>query len=129
MDSPTSLTLLDLPPELLLYICTHLTFASLAHLRRASKSLNSLITSSSELLYRRICFSSGFTREASAGSSTAAGGKGAGNLGLKALSEQFDAQELERAVRAQRSMSGAYEGVKTWEELGECSAAEVRGAS
>lgn len=120
MSSPAQLQLLDLPPELLLYISSHLDFSSLARLRRVSSAVHSLISSASELLFRRICFSCGITDEATAGSSTAAAAaRGALNWGLTALSDQFDPEELRRAVEAQRAIGDVYDDVQTWEELGE----------
>lgn len=123
-STPTSngsrLQLLDLPPELLLHICSFTSFSTLAKLQRVSRSLHQLITSASEGLHRRLCFTAGFTDEAGAGASTAAGKHGTSGLGLDRLATSFDVEELQRAVRAQRSMSGLFDHVQTWKELGGC---------
>lgn len=112
------LQLLDLPPELLLHICSFTSFSSLAKLQRVSRSLHQLITSASEGLHRRLCFTTGFTDEAGAGASTAVNKHGTSGLGLDRLATSFDVEELQRVARAQRSMSGLFADVQTWKELG-----------
>jgi hypothetical protein len=124
MESPPpstkdKLELLVLPTELLLYTFSYLDFPAVAAVRRCSSSLNQLVSSSSELLYRRIAWAAGFTEEAGVGASTAAGGRAVGGFGLHKLEEWWDEEELRKAVSAQRSMSGMYDGLKSWEDFGE----------
>lgn len=111
--------LLDLPTELLLHTFSYLNFSAVAVVRRCSSFLNQLISSSSELLFRRIAWATGLTEEAGVGASTAAGGRAVGGFGLVKLEEWWDEEELKRAISAQRSMSGMYDNVKSWEEFGE----------
>jgi hypothetical protein len=113
----SSIPLLNLPAEVLLHSLSFLSFSSLAAFRQTSSFSHRLVTASSELLYRRLSFTHGLTDERTCGSST--GVKG-GSFGLDALSEQFDPDELKKAVRAQRAFSEYFVDVCRWEEFGEC---------
>lgn len=113
--SPSTVSpLSSLPAEVLLQIASRLDFAALARYRRTSSACNAFVEASSELIYRRLCFSQGLLEERTC----AATGLKPCLYGIESLADAFDAGELGRAVAAQRSMSGYYEGVEEWKELG-----------
>lgn len=114
-----SLSLLDLPPELLLLILAQGDFVSLFRFARASSVTHQLVQNSREQLLRHLSFTSGLTEAASASSSTPVPRKGNGGV-LTRLSVEDAQQELAAAVKAQGWGSWVHEGreVKSWEQFG-----------
>lgn len=105
--------LYDLPPELILYICTssNISFADLYALRRCNRRLDDVIATSEEAVLHSICKQNGLVATSS-GSSTAVSSV------VPTSQEQRDsAAELQQACGAQQSLFGVYDRVQTWREF------------
>ena len=105
--------LTELPPELLLIICTSgLDFAAISALRRCCKDFNGAITVSEDAIFCSICKQQGLV-ETSSGSSSAV-------EHVVSIAEQkyHLAEELKSACKAQQSLTGVYDSIESWKDFG-----------
>lgn len=106
---PTGWNLTTLPFELTVQILCELDFPALARFRQTSSLANELVSTHSAIIHRYLAFSRRLTDELSSS---------AANLLLDdpCPSDTFDAQELDRVIKGNRSMSDYWVGVTNWEE-------------
>ncbi|GAA6019661.1 hypothetical protein JCM11491_004870 [Sporobolomyces phaffii] len=108
----------DLPSELRLVVLSHLDLPSLARAVQSHSAFHSVWESYPEHLSRAICIRTGLAGFKTAGAaaplepeSWRTPGRGRGGGGLD---DTPDEQELKRVIEGQRSMTGAFDGVRDW---------------
>ncbi|GAA5976306.1 hypothetical protein JCM5350_001414 [Sporobolomyces pararoseus] len=104
----------DVPSDILLLVLSHLDFPSLSSLVRTHSAFNSVWKSYPEHLSRAICIRNGLADSKTLSAAAPLQAEGWHKRG--GLDNEPSQEELEDVIREQRSMSGAFDGVRTWKE-------------
>ena len=102
-------TLNTLPFELTVKILCRTDFSVVARYRQTSRLSDELVRTHAAVIYRRLAFARGLTNSTTLSASVLAPQD-------PSPSSSFDAEELERVVKGNKSMSDYWQGVKSWEE-------------
>ena len=112
-----SMKLSEVPSDILVLVLSHLDFPSLSHLVRTHSSFNSVWKSYPEHLSRAICIRNGLADSKTLSAAAPLQAEGWHKRG--GLEKEPSPEELEDVIKEQRSMTGAFDGVKTWRDYGE----------
>ncbi|GAA5948320.1 hypothetical protein JCM3765_001370 [Sporobolomyces pararoseus] len=106
--------LTELPSDIRVLILSHLDFPSLSHLVRTHSSFNSVWKSYPEHLSRAICIRNGLADSKTLSAAAPLQAEGWHKRG--GLEKEPSEEELKDVIREQRSMTGAFDGIKSWRE-------------